>query len=452
MVAAGPMLRNRAVPAAPAAGGRESHMASDSRLQAATAAVLDQVERQRPEHLALLQEFVRIPSPLGQERPAQLWLARQFRHLGLLVDLFDCDPAELAGLPGWTPFAHPYQDRPNLVAVWPGAGGGRSLILNAHVDTTSAEPVELWTRDPWGGEIVGERLYGRGAQDDKAGHIAMLMVVRALQRAGVRLQGTLLLQSVIEDEITGNGTLACMARGYDADGAVVIDGTGLGRAIVAHPGQVAFRITVHGRPMPLGAAHRGVNAIEAAWPLVGALRALEARLNQDLHPQWAHIEHPVNFNLWGIRGGEWLGTVPGRCVLEGALSFLPPWTLPSIRREIEAAVTAAARGHPWLAEHPPAVSYDALGHDPLQLPPDTELLRRLGAAHQAVAGRPLQPHTITGWCDLRHFSLNRPTPCCLFGPGAGGNAHCPDEWLDLREVGPVVGTLAAFVLDWCGVA
>lgn len=414
-------------------------------------AALAAIDQQQAEHVRLIQEFVGIPSPLGQEKSAQVWLAHHFRRLGLLVDLFDCDPAALTALPGWTPFDYPYADRPNLVGLWPG-GGGRSLILNAHVDTTSAEPVELWTHDPWGGEIVSNRLYGRGAQDDKAGAIAMLMIVQALQRAGVRLAGTLVLQSVIEDEITGNGTLACMARGYEADGAVVIDGTGLGRAIVAHPGQVAFRVTVWGRPAPLGAAHRGINAIEQMGPIIRALRGLEVRLNEHVHPRWTHIEHPINLNVWGIRGGEWLGTVAGRCALEAALSFLPPHTLPTIKAEIEAAVAGATQEADWQAEQQPAVTYDALGHDPVLASPETELFRLLAGAHQQVTGLPLRPHTITGWCDMRHFSLHQPTPAYLFGPGGGGGAHCPDEWLDLDEILPVTKTLAALVIDWCGLA
>jgi acetylornithine deacetylase len=374
------------------------------------------------------------------------------RRLGLLVDLFDCDPAELRSLPGWTPFDHPYDDRPNVVGLWPSTGAGRSLILNAHVDTTEAEPVERWTHDRWGGEIVGNRLYGRGAQDDKSGGVALLMVVQALKDAGIRLNGTLILQSVIEEEITGNGTLACMARGYDADGAVVVDGTGLGRAIVAQAGQLAFRVTCYGKPAPTGSAYRGVNAIDKAWLVVQALRQLEARKNERIHPRWEQIEHPVNFNLWAIQGGEWLGTVAARCRIDGAISFLPPDTLTSIMREIETTVQATTLADPWLREHPPGVSYDALGHDPLISPPDSELLRLLQHAHREVTGQPLAPSAIAGWGDSRHFGLRRPTPSCLFGPGGGGGAHGLDEWLDLDEIGPVTKTLVGFVIDWCGIA
>ena len=427
-------------------------VAEDSRCADATRAVFQALEAQHDEHIRLIQTFVRIRSTLGREKPAQVWLAREMRRLGLLVDMFDCDPAELSSLPGWATVDWSYEDRPNIVALRPTVGSGRSLILSAHVDTVEADPVELWSRDPWGGEIVGNRIYGRGAQDDKAGAIAMLMIVQALQDAGVRLSGDLILQSIIEEEITGNGTLACMSRGYDADGAIMVDGTGLGRAIVAHPGQIAFRITCYGRPVPWGNAHRGVNAIEKAWLIIQALRQLEARKNEHIHPQWAHLEHPLNLNLWGIHGGEWLGTVAARCTVEGALSFVPPDTLNSIRREIEETLTSAAAADPWLKEHQPVLRFHALNLDPLFTTPDHDLWRCLDKAHEGVTGHPLTPSTITGWCDIRHFSLNQPTPACLFGPGGGGGAHSTDEWLDLDDIRPVTKILAEFVIKWCGVA
>ena len=418
---------------------------------AAGQAAFKEFDRCLDDHIRSLQEFVRIPSARGQELAAQEWMANRMRDLDLAVELIDCDPAELKQYPGWTPTDWSYENRPNLAGVWRGAGGGRSLILNAHVDTTSPEPVELWSHDPWGGEIVGNRLYARGAQDDKTGCCEMLFVVQALQDAGLRLKGDLILETTIDEECSGNGSLALAARGYEANGVLMLDGTGLGRAIVAHPGHIAFRITIHGKPAPYVAATHGVNAIEKAWVFIRALRDLEAAKNQRVHPRWAGTEHPIHFNVYGITGGEWVGTVPGRCVLDAVIGFMPPEDVAGARAEVEAAIAAAADGDEWLREHRPKVTFEGLAVEPLEMGDDDPVVAALATAHQAVTGQPLEPIAITGFCDLHQHGLRQPTPGCLFGPGSGGGAHSVDEYFNLDDLAPVTKTVLAFVIDWCGV-
>jgi acetylornithine deacetylase len=402
------------------------------------------------QHVEMLRQLIRVPSPLGQERGAQELMAAWMGRLGLTVDSFDMDAQSLAGVPGYSPVDWSYAGRPNVVGLWKGSGGGRSLILNAHVDTTSAEPIELWEHDPYGGEVVDGRLYGRGAQDDKAGCIEILAVVQALHDAGLRLKGDLILESVIEDECTGNGTLGCVVRGYDADAALIVDGNALGPAIVGHPGQLGFRVTWYGRPAPGMAAGHGVNAIEKAAGIIAALRELEAWLNEEPDPRWAEVPHPCNLNIATIRGGEWLGNVPAKCTINGLLGFLPPHTLTEMRGRIEAAVGRAADADPWLREHRPRVTYNAMATDPVLYPEQNDFMRLLDRCQQEVLGQPLRARVISGVCDMRHFQLHRPTPTCLYGPGGGGNAHCPDEYFNLGELVAVAGVILAFVLDWCG--
>lgn len=419
-------------------------------LVAARTAAWEAFDRCHDEHVASLQEFVRIPSARGHELAAQQWMACRMESLGLDVEMIECDPEALARYPTWSPTDWSYENRPNVASRWSGIGGGRSLILNAHVDTTSPEPVELWSRDPWGGEIDGNRLYARGAQDDKAGCCEMLFVVQALQDAGLRLKGDLILETTIDEECSGNGSLALVAAGYEADGVLMLDGTGLGRAIVAHPGHVAFRITIHGKPVPYISATHGVNAIEKASVVIRALRELEAKKNASLPPRWADTEHPIHFNVYGITGGEWVGTVAARCVLDATLGFMPPESVADARAEIEATVAAAAAEDEWLRDHPPQVTFQGLALEPLDMGDDNAVVAHLAEAHQVTTGLPLGPVAITGFCDLHQHSLRRPTPGCLFGPGSGGGAHSVDEFFDLNDLAPVTKTAIAFVLDWCG--
>jgi acetylornithine deacetylase len=95
------------------------------------------------------------------------------------------------------------------------------LIFNGHVDVVSAEPLGHWSHNPWGGDIVTGRMYGRGAADMKSGVAAMIYALKAVHEAEVKLCGDVLIESVIDEECTGNGTLSCLAQGYRADAAVV---------------------------------------------------------------------------------------------------------------------------------------------------------------------------------------------------------------------------------------
>ncbi len=112
-----------------------------------------------------------------------------------------------------------------MAGVHKGAGGGRSLIVQGHIDVVSPEPVEAWSTDPWQPTIVGDRMYGRGAHDMKSGDALNLMLPRLLRDLGIQLAGDLIIQSVIEEECTGNGALDA-ARSYHAGAAVITESTG----------------------------------------------------------------------------------------------------------------------------------------------------------------------------------------------------------------------------------
>jgi acetylornithine deacetylase len=210
-----------------------------------------------PTYRGHLQELVRIPSPIGSEGAAQDVVARLMSAIGLSVDVFDIDPSALSGVAGFTAPGRHYAGRPCVVGTLKGSGGGRSLALNAHIDTAPIDPAGTWTHPPYSGAIDGDHLFGRGAWDDKAGVIECVMVADAVKRSGLDMRGDLVIQIVVEDEATGNGTLACLARGHRADAAIIVDGTWPERFIVSHMGQIWFRVDLHGRSAPASVGNRG---------------------------------------------------------------------------------------------------------------------------------------------------------------------------------------------------
>jgi len=206
------------------------------------------VDRLFPEQVATLQGVVRIPSVMGEEGPAQEFMRHRYEGLGLELHSLVADRAVLKSHPAYCDNGSPYEGRPNIIGIQRGDPGKNSMVLNGHIDVVSPEPVSQWTHDPWGGDVAGNRLYGRGAWDMKAGVIANLFALRALNEASLRPAGTVMLQSVIEEEDGGTGALACFMEGYTGDGMIVPE-IGTLSAVVALAGIMRFGPC---RPKPPG--------------------------------------------------------------------------------------------------------------------------------------------------------------------------------------------------------
>ncbi|MFM9108883.1 MAG: ArgE/DapE family deacylase [Chloroflexota bacterium] len=407
-----------------------------------------EIDRQSDAITQTIVDLVRIPSLLGDEAPVQEYVAGHLRDTGLATAVWDLDDAILTQ-PNAGNSGVPFAGRPNVAGVAGGGGGGRSLILNGHIDVVSPEPVGAWSRDPWGAEIAGNRMYGRGAYDMKAGVALNLMLPRLLRDAGIGLRGDLIVQSVIEEECTGNGALDMSLR-YPADACIVTEPTG-GALTQAHVGVLWFRVAISGVSWHAMQAWKGVNAIAKAVPVIQALQRLDADLNtQPPHPAFTGIEHPINLNIGVIHGGDWPSTVPGSCELHCRLSMYPGQTVAETRARIEGAVHEAAMGDDWLREHPPVVTYDGFGSAGSEVSLEEPSMRLLGAWHLQVAGNPMVPRSGTGINDMRYFNFQG-IPSACYGPG-GALAHAADEWLDLATLVPTAKVLGAFAIDWCGAA
>ena len=413
----------------------------------ATERLWAEIERRQDEIVETVRDLVRFPSVLGNEAGVQSYIADHVRASGLEPDVWEMEES-LKAIENAGDSGVPFDGRPNVAGTVRGSGGGRSLILNGHVDVVSPEPVAAWTVDPWGGEVVGDRLYGRGAMDMKSGVALNLLLPRWLRDAGIRLSGDLIVQSVIEEECTGNGAHSASLR-YRADAAVVTEPTG-GRFTRAHVGVLWFRVAIAGVSCHASHAWQGVNAISKAVPVIRALEALDARLNaRPPHSAFAGVEHPINLNIGVVHGGDWPSTVPGACELHCRLSFYPGQSVAETRREIERAVAEAAAADSWLRDHPPVVTYDGFQSAGSEVAMEESSVRLLGAWHDQVVGARLEPVAGTGTNDMRYFNF-RGVPAGCYGP-AGANLHAADEWLDIPSLVPTAKVLGAFVLDWCGV-
>ena len=400
--------------------------------------ILAAVAAEQTAMVGLLGELVAEPTLLGREASGQAVMRRAFADLGL--EPFD---VPLAGLdhPGAAPFSWDVDGKVNVLADW-GGGSGRSLILNGHIDVVSPEPSSLWNGDPFAPRVDGDWMYGRGAGDMKSGLAAMVGAVRGLKRLGMRPQGRVQLQSVVEEECTGNGALACVLAGHTADAAILTEPTS--EAIWnAQVGVLWFQVRVLGKPAHAGDAADGDNAIDASYAAIEALRALEAELNAVKPPLFAAYPHPINLNVGMIRGGDWPSTVAGECVTHFRLALYPGEPVSALKARVEAAVASVDSRFSF------EVIYDGFQCEGYELEPDAPLISALGSAAARVSGAAPPLFASTATTDARSFHLYGDTPAVCFGPHAE-NEHGVDERVSLPSMVRTAQAIALFIADWCG--
>ena len=381
---------------------------------------------------------------MGREGGLQEFLAGVLSDLGLGPRLLPI-PDSLIDDPDYTPVPGMagYAGRPNVVAGMKGAGGGKSVILNTHTDVVPG-PDELFEARSANGIVRG-----RGACDAKGQVVTILLALTALRSLGLRLRGDVEAQFVIEEESGGNGTLALIAEGRRADAAVVLEPTGL-RLHPSNRGAAWFRLTVAGRSVHMGRQSEGVSALDEFIGIAAILKRYEADLRRISagYPGYPDDPSPVVVNIGLVKAGDWPSTLPGECVAEGGIAYLPNRTARRIEDEVR--VLIQAEGSPWVREH---VRFELHGlrNEAFETPADHPSVRAFRQAAEPVLG----PMEIKGWvasCDARLFSHRAKMPTLVFGPGDLGLAHSLEERVGLDEICRGAEVLGRFLADWCGLA
>jgi acetylornithine deacetylase len=410
--------------------------------------VTGEIDRTQDQLIDWLREFIAFQSMPGREGDAQAFIAGTLRDLGASVDVWDIDPKTLRGHPGYIPTELDYAGRPNVVGRFGGTGGGRSLMLEGHVDVVPIEDPTLWRADPWAGQVVEGRMIGRGTSDMKGGLAAMVWAARAL-RSVTTPRGDLVVASVIEEEASGNGGLAAVLRGHTADAAVVGEPTTLD-LVPAHLGVFWFRITVPGVSAHGGYRGRGVNAIEKAMVIYGALQDHEAERNREARtPLLEHLDIPYPISVGTFRAGNWRFTVPDSAVMEGRGAVRLDESIEEAQAAFMAAVDAAADKDPFLRQHRPLVEFVGGSMEPCQIGLDhpfarvaSDVLRTLKPDYRVWAKTPAT--------DMRHLMLYGHMPTVIVGPGDDDLAHTANESVAVANVVAAAKFYALLALKWCG--
>jgi len=415
------------------------------------AALLDAVDTGFDAQVALTADLVRFPSTRGNEATAQDFMAEAMRARGLDVDRFKVEIDDIRHLPGFSPVHVSYDNAWNVVGARRAENAtGRSLIMNGHIDVVPTGPLDMWTTPPFEPRIVDNWMYGRGSGDMKSGLIACLAALDAVERAGYRPTADVYVQSVVEEECTGNGALACLARGYRADAALIPEPLheGLLRAQI---GVIWFQVKVRGIPVHVADAGDGANAIEAAFAIMQELHGLEEAWNarKDRYPPYETVDHPINLNVGKIEGGDWASSVPAWCTFDVRVAIFPGQEIADAKREIEETIRAASRKNAFLQNNPPEIVYNGFEAEGYVLKDDDAPVAVLADAHRSVFGEALKEEASTATTDARFFGLYADTPALVYGPKSE-LIHGFDERVDLESLRRVTKTMTLFLAGWCG--
>jgi acetylornithine deacetylase/succinyl-diaminopimelate desuccinylase family protein len=433
-------------------------------------AVLARVDSLERELVEALSAAVRIESVnpkypgqvyddvVGGEGKVGTFVGGIYRSIGCSVDLFAVEPG-----------------RENAVGVLKGQGGGRSLIYNGHTDVVPpGDPANWKSGSPFSGKIDGDRVWGRGATDMKSGILAQAFAARALVESGVKLQGDLILEAVVGEEVMDHecGVTATVKRGYTADAAVVSEPSSppASLAVVpASPGLWWFSVTAPGksshaamrahtiRAGGLGASV-AVNAIDKGVALFQAIRQLEDEWGQTkrhpLFPAGHFTIHP------GVVAGGPKGVAVPFFISEFMTIDYCCWYHPDedpedVKQEITDHVVRAAQLDPWLRDNPPVLEWK-LNWPAFSVDPDHAICTAVGDAHEIAAagtrfgGRP-EVHGFAAVEDATFLNLGG-VPAISYGPGDLRVAHADDEHCLIDELVTSCKTYAVLAMDWCGVA
>jgi acetylornithine deacetylase len=424
--------------------------------------VCAEIERRRDDLVDLLRTLIRFDTTTHQpgdtprqEVALQGYLAQRLGRAGADVRVWEPEVAPLAGHP-MVPDGFTFEGRPQLAARFPGAGGGRTLLLNGHIDVVSVEPRARWSHDPFAAVVADGRVHGRGSCDMKGGVACMAFAAELLAGLGVRLEVDLIVNTVSEEESTGAGGLA-MARALRADGAIVPEPGDLD-VWIACRGSLLPTITVEGRSGHAGIAPRHpdeggpVNAIEKMAILLEAVRRL--REEWALRPRHPYLS-PAEIVPTMVCGGEWVVSYPASCRLDCHIEYLPEHADEQgfgsrVAREFEDWIGRAAATDPWLRAHPPAIDWLIGGVPPAEVAADDPIVQIALASTRAI-GRTSELGGLDNWHDGATLIVEAGIPSICLGPGDIHLAHTAQESIAISDLVDGAKALAVSAMRFCGV-
>lgn len=358
-------------------------------------------------------------SPGGKgEAELGAYVADSLNDLGLDVKLYKLKP-----------------DRVNVAGVLKGAGEGRSLLLNAHMDTVGVDGMII---DPFGAEIKDGRLYGRGSQDMKGSLAAMMGAAKAFVDTGIELAGDLIITGVADEEYASIGS-EDLVKHVSADGAIVTEPTDL-TLCRAHRGFIWHEVETFGRAAHGSRFKEGVDANMRMGRFLAQLDNLEQELrNRPAHP----LVGPPSLHAARIRGGLEISTYAAHCLLEIERRTNPGETVSQATAEIQSIIDRLEYDDPTFKASLKAT----FSREPFEIGEDALIVKILeDSMTNQLGSKPAQSGQ-TFWTDAALFAAAG-METVLVGP-VGNGLHSEEEWVDLQSVVDLAHILAETAINYC---
>jgi acetylornithine deacetylase len=323
--------------------------------------------------------------------------------------------------------------RPSLVSVARGTGGGRSLMLNGHIDTVT---LAGYDGDPLDPVIKDGRLFGRGSYDMKSG-VAASMVAASIAAREAHA-GDIILALVADEEFASGGT-AEVLREFGADGAVVTEPSNL-EVTLAHKGFVWADVIVEGRASHGSRPDLGVDSIMKAGKFLVALDALAANLTEGPgHPALG----PASVHASLINGGEEISSYPAECRVSIEWRTIPGQDAGTVEAELRHLLDE-------VSARDPAFRYRiemGLERSPFEADRESPLVKDLLRIVESAIGKLPVIRAESFWTDCALYA-EAGIPVVLFG-ASGEGAHASTEWVSLESYETVIRVLTGLILSYC---
>ena len=391
------------------------------------------------EVISLTKDIVRIPSYTADETEVARFLHAYFQKQGFESELQEVDPGRF-----------------QTIARLRGTGGGKSLMLNGHLDI---DPIPSgWERDPWTPTIEGDRFYGAGVYNMKGGVAAMIMGAVAARRAG-RLRGDVVVACVDGELQGGVGTVHMLKKGVRADMAVVPEPYSTKHIITKHTGVMELAVHVLGRSVHISRMEQGINAIVKAARVVQALEAVKLTGQPD--PDLPGLPRLNVGTIIGGRGRELelrgANIVPDMCTIildiRFPVSVTPDSAMADVRRALD-GVAATDKDLKYEIEFPirPERRQFREVMLPLSVPASEPIVQILKANVTAIVGEEptVGAHSPQSYAgnDTSHL-WGAGIPCCLYGPAGGYDEGRSDRWTSIEQIVACARVFGATIADVC---
>jgi len=403
--------------------------------------VIEVIEKNMNESVELLKDLIRIQSVRGQEKEISRFLKTKIEKYA--------DSAELVIMPesitSDADYSFPlenfkYDGAANLRVKLNRAGKSKSIAFNTHLDVVPASPGQDNAFLPF---VKDHKVYGRGANDCKGQIATLWLMLKCLADLGIRPQGDITIDFVLEEECGGNGSLLVVRNWLKADAAIVLEPTEL-QVVHLVRGAVWFTVETHGKAGHSGSPGTTVSALKEAIKVMNAIEGVREKLLKVSRKEVGKISdfpNPMPLTFGMLHSGNWPAAAPNLAVLKGVFGFLPPFKREDVQKELSTAVNS----------NNTEIKYNMLNNDSSFTEENHQLVQTMLESARS-ADISAHPEFMNASCDAWRYSEQLKIPTVVFGGGSLSTAHSKEEHIKIDDIKKAAAALVIFLDRWSGLA